>query len=1193
MARTWTEAQSAAINTRNKTLLVSAAAGSGKTAALTERIIRSLTDKDSPADISNMLIVTFTRAAAAELRQRIFTSLSEALAEDPDNKHLCNQLINISSAKICTIDAFYLDVIRTNFDKLSISPSFRTADASELDVLARSVMEDAVDDFYENRCEDFSMIAECFVGLRSSSRLAEIFLDLYSRTSSLPEGIEFIKASSLLCEKEATKDFFKTSFGNIIQKNLLDECEYYLSALSEYCYMMADDEHIGSAYLSAFAYDKGYVEKLCTLLCEGSYEDCRAHIMSYTPLKLGSLKKEFKNDFTDECTGIRNKLKERIKAWKEKTFAHTPQSIFKLMYKTAHISEALYDLLYDFDRRFSSEKKQRNIFSFTDIRRLAMELLVNKDGAPTPTALEYAERYTDIYIDEYQDVDRVQDLIFRAISKPTARFMVGDIKQSIYSFRGAEPQVFSEYRKLFPDITADEDSQAASIFMSNNFRCDSTVIDFTNTVCSFVFSECGESMGYTKADDLVFSKIVENRKTDEAPVEVAILVDGEKNEEDTDEEAKKEDSKTLEARYIALRISELLKDGKKADGTKILPHDIAVLFRTKAMGAYVKKALNEVGILSSDNTDENYFENPDVLLILCLLNAIDNPQRDIYLAGLLRSPIFNFTLDELVEIKYAADKTLSIYDALCLYKEGDSALAHKCRTFDNILSEYRDLSASLSVDKLLRHIYSSNLIAATGLVNSNDDNNLIRLYEYARKFESGSFKGLYNFIVYINKIIEEGTKIESASGEATEGRVTLMTIHQSKGLEFPVCFLCNAGGGFNMQESRESLAFEPSVGLAMKIADSSGLARINTPMREAMLSVAERKQTEEEMRILYVALTRARERLIVSATSRRSSDDLIKDAIHDHKFKNRFTVCASHSYIEWILASLAPTFDTSFCKIEWIDKNAISKTSFATEEEVVSKEEIEIDSEIQKMLNERFSYVYPYEAASRLPAKISVSEILGDPHKNGDDGTTYLFENKKSYTAPPIFSGRSKDGTLSARRGTATHLFMQFCDFDNAEKNGIESELYRLIEKKFVPKDTNKLVYLDELEKFFESELYGEIKSAKRIIREQRFNILLPPTLLNSDPEFAEQTKEEFLAVQGVIDLIIEDKDGNIILCDYKTDRLTKSELESYDLLAKKMTDRHKKQLSFYKDAISTLFSKDCKKILIYSTQAARSVEIE
>ena len=1205
----WTDSQLDAINVRDKTLLVCAAAGSGKTACLTKRIIDQLTNEG--AEIDQMLIVTFTRAAAAELRQRIFSSLSNAMADESKKNHLSRQLIKISSAKICTIDSFYLDLVRTNFEKLDLSPSFRPADEAELNVLSRSVMEDTVDSFYETRQKEFSELAECFVNVRNTASLSEVFLSLYSNTESLPEGIGFIKESADKMLADSKLDLFEGHFGSHLKDEILLTAKYFYSIYVDICDEMKEDEKFSSNYLPAFLGDKDLLESLIKNLEHGTFAECYATVNSYKALGLKSISK-YRTEDVEKFKALRDRFKKQLASIIKKAFTISPENIPKALEKTARLTNTVYELLLDFEKHITEEKKQRSICSFSDIRRYAMELLVTKEKTPTPLATELSQKYKYIYIDEYQDVDKVQDLIFRSIAGPTSRFMVGDIKQSIYSFRGADPSLFNSYREKFAAI---EDGMIpsgndASVFMSDNFRCDSTVVNFTNDVCSFFFSECAQSMKYSKKDDLIFSKVVEDRVCPEEPVSVYVLCPSEdlpEKDPDTESDEIDETAKEIEAKFIASKICELLKDGKKANGERILPHDIAVLFRTKAMGSCVKEALSKAGIDCSDSSDKEYFENPDVLLMLCLLNAIDNPQRDIYFTGLLRSPFFNFTLDELIAIKRPLGRAYSMFDALCIYeKENCDELSKKCRTFIDTLDKFRDAAVSLPTDKLIRYLYSTELFAANGLINADDSSNLMRLYEYARKFEGSSYKGLYNFIEYINRVIEQDTTLESRSGEISEGKVTLMTIHQSKGLEFPVCIVAGAGGMFNFQNAKESLVFESTVGIAMKIPDGSGYARLDTPMRQSLIGISKQGQTEEEMRILYVALTRAREKLIITASTRGKEASVRERAEHNRTYKCRYTVCNVHSYIDWILASADPDASSPYYSVSFIERDGIEATVAKRKTVSLSEKHAKSSDEVNELLRDRFSFRYPYTEATRLPAKISVSRLIPEkpdgesaelPIEMGD--TEAKQKNKKSYNTqyqvPEILRSEigGKKKPTPAERGTATHLFLQFCDFERTEKTGVPEELCRLIDRGFIPDNSASLVFEKELEAFFHSELFKEIKKAKRVIREQRFNILLPTSTLSTDPEFLKQTEGEELAVQGVIDLLIEDENGEMILCDYKTDRLTEEMAENDSLLKKEMYRRHGDQLSYYTKAVERLFERKCKKVLIYSTAAKKAIEIE
>ena len=1183
----WTPAQSAAIDTRGKDLLVSAAAGSGKTATLTERIIRSLKDEEHPADISKMLIVTFTRAAAGELRMKIFKALSEALAKDPSNRHLASQLIKTTSAKISTIDSFYLDIIRENFSSLGLPSNFRIADTAECELLAKECMSDTVAKHYDRDTEAFSSFAECFVSVRGGERLPEILLSLYESISAYPEGIEFLVECAEKYGVSAESDFFRTPFGEVRAQGVEEALKYYRDVLLDAVSLMQEEEKLRECYLPSFSYDLNFCTDAIEILAKREYETARAHIQGYSPISLKTIRGELPPEIT-LAKEKRTEITKAIRELQKKSFSLSSEHISRAMLHSRDITLQLYSLLSDFERTFSEEKLRRSALDFADIRRYAMKLLVSRDGEPTEVAKSISAKFTDIYIDEYQDVDRVQDMIFKSISNGKNRFMVGDIKQSIYGFRGAEPHVFAGYREAFPlHGTPDaESSPCESIFMSNNFRCDENIIDFTNLVCSYLFGIFKENIGYRSEDDLRFTKQKPSPEYVSQKVTLAIVTPPE--DEDSDYVSNAENNRESEAKYIAAEISRLLKCGKLANGERVRPEDIAIMFRSGAIKPHLKAALDDAGIAYSGGEDNKYFESPDVLLVLSVLNVIDNPHRDIHLAATLYSPLFSLTLDDLVKIRKRESDAHSLYDALCAYTECESdELSAKCRDFLSALAEWRDMTHAMTVNKLLRRIFASKRFVLSGISGSE---NLRILYEYARKFEAGAYRGLYDFIEYLNRMIANGTKLESGGSDSAAGKVSLITVHHSKGLEYPVCFLCGTSGQFNKNDFKDSMIFEASTGVAMKLADGTGFARINTPMREAIISKLLANQIEEEMRVLYVALTRAREKLFVTGSSTLSADELLDAAAVRRKYSGKHTLMKCRSSLDWILTALSGLDVSNICEMRFIDPTAIeNERSTVTPTESIAPK-AEPSAELYAKLTADFDYRYPYLHLSRVPAKISVSRLSPDVLDERED-TLNLFDTDKKASVPRILLSNDKESASATARGTSTHLFLQFCDFARAKAHGVEDEAARLIEARYIPPEAKEEMFADELERFLESDLYREIISAKQVIREQRFNILLPSSDFSQDKDFINATDEP-LAVQGVIDLILVDERGDVSLFDYKTDRLSKAEMSDDTLLEGKLTALHREQLGYYRIAAERLFGKPIKRAAIYSTAAAKTVDI-
>ena len=1191
----WTPMQELAINERNKTLLVSAAAGSGKTATLTQRIITRITQDD--ADISRMLIVTFTRASAADLRLKIYKAISEALAKNPQNRHLSNQLTKLNNAKICTIDSFYYDIIKSNFTEAGVSPSFRIIDEGEYKLIAKSVMNDAIDDLYEND-PNFPRFVECFTSIRSSKNLADTFLSIYSALSTVPAGIDYINECAAPLYAQANLDFYQTDCGKLL-KEITEEFFTHYKNLLEYALdIISDDDFVKDKYGSQISEDLGLCQ---TILDELHLENCvystiKEHLESFSHTKMGTVSAANKTDESVLAKAIRDEFKDKKEDLYEKYYMSTQETVPSVMKETADHTATLYNLLKNFQSRLDIQKQKLNFLTFSDVSRKTYNILI-KNKKPTELAKKIALEYDDIYIDEYQDVDYLQDDIFSAIATPTNRFMVGDIKQSIYKFRGAEPTLFSKYRKAFPNIEEKKESNAATIFMSNNFRCDKNVINFTNLVCSNIFKTAGGCVKYVDKDNLLFSK--DNEDTiDDKHISVNIIhVPKKSSNSKSNDEDDEDDYIALEweSEFIATQIESLIGKERNDDGSLIKAGDIAVLFRSKSINPHLSAALYRRNIKVAEADSTKYFENDDVLMMLCILNSIDNPERDIYLAGTLRSPLFNFSADELLLLRSQYSEPYSLFGGLCAYiKDNEDELSKKCQVFIQKLSYWQEIASTLSIDRFLLMLFNDDMIISSGIIsNQNDDGeggNILLLYEYARSFNQNGFSSLYEFIEYINSLIEEDQNLPEITKSSSSDRVSLMSIHKSKGLEFPVCFLSYSGKAFSLEESKQSLILNYPLGLAMKLADQSGFALLNTPMRQVLLAKALRSNVEEEIRTLYVALTRARERLHVVGTTQSNRETLETKAKINSICKDSYsTLCASRNYIDWILLALQHD-----CP-QYVDVNFLSPEDITLSLDDISEEEnveiTEIDTELYKKLSESFQFNYEYQELSKVPSKLSVSRLYPDVLDDNDTSLT-LFSDDKSAKIPTFFSKETPIPSAS-ERGTATHLFFQFCNFDYAAVHGIDEELERLCELKYLPENAPDLIYKDELDKFLQSDLIKQIFAAKQIIREQRFNISLPVNNFTKNADLIEKMNGEPLAVQGVIDLILVDKDGNIKLFDYKTDRMSDKELANPKLAKWKLNNAHSTQLSYYAKAIEQMFGKKCESVQIYSTHSGLLYDID
>lgn len=1206
----WTDAQTAAIESRGKTVLVSAAAGSGKTTTLTERIIRSVTDPEREADISRILVVTFTKAAASDLKSKISKALTLSLAENPGNRHLCRQMIKLGGADICTIDAFYYKVVKENFDRLGIPAGLSIMDESESKVLLATLMQDVIEDFYESepRGGDFWQFMDCFTDSRGNDTAASELLELYRKLGGYPENLEYLMKNAERLDAEAENSFFDSLCGKEISALCFRFFDHAEKVYSDALPLILSDEKAAKAYGPSFAYDIEHFGKMRRALEERNYGELKRLFDTYAPLRLGSLRNP-----DPEILRFRNLRKyctERVKILGSRFFTADEGQNISDMRKTAAFCRMAYRLLCELDRRFSAEKRRRNVCDFTDNKRFALELFTFPDGTPTPYAAEYSERYDEIYIDEYQDTDLVQDRIFAAISRGNNRFMVGDIKQSIYRFRGANPDVFAQYKNSFPDIESAGDGDAGSIYMSENFRCDEPVISLTNRVCGFLFRSAADSIGYSPKDDLVFRKNVDTATRTMVPSRLCVVRSysaAALKKLDEDKRKKYEGGKQeLEAREVISEIRKLLQDESavcedKGVLRRIEPRDIAVLTRGNDTADRLARALSDAGIPSSARTDVRYFENPEVLLVLSLLNVIDNPQKDVYLAGVLRSPLFGFSMGELISVRALSDGGMSLFDDLIYASEHleDEALRGKVSGFLTKLGEYREKARLLTVDKLIRYLYSDTMILSFAGLSSDGQGssdamsrraNLLMFYDYARKYESGTYKGLYSFIGYINDIIASEQKIETPAAEADKNVVQVMTIHNSKGLEFPVCFVVSLDKSFGASGARRIL-FDYKLGVGVLFGDESGFAGYTNAIYTAISERNTREDREEEMRVLYVAMTRARERLYLSASV--GTDDWRQEAECEAPYADSETVLAQKSFFDWImLAVLSGGEPLPFEMYEFQPYDLPQKESGGTAvlEPSASPDTEAEEERLLKHIKDFYGFEYPYSYLSKLPAKLSVSKlypaVLDDAENDEAPSEIALYDL-------PRFLIPSEERASAADRGTATHTFMQFCDFKAAERDGVEKEIEKLCRVGLLPPESAKLIRTEWLDEFFKSDFYRGLSECRRVFREMRFHIKLPASKFTENDEFAEQLKGEEIVVQGVIDLVFEDDGGNIILCDYKTDALTSSELSDASLAQKKLAERHSLQLSYYKEAVRQIFGKEPARVCIYSLPLGEAVDIE
>ncbi len=1207
--REWTEEQLSAIETRDRTLLVSAAAGSGKTATLTERIIRSLTDENDPADIDKLLVVTFTNAAAAELREKLSAALSEALSHSPENARLKRALYLLPAAKIRTIDSFCSEVLRQNADRVGVSPSYRIADTAECELISSSVANSLIDAAYRGELpeiasvEEFDALADCLTDSGRSDELADVFRFVRERCDSLEDGVPALLPLIKKYDPECFTSVEESADGKYIIARVREAAEHYkrvlegqraslLEPCTEFCDSVTaagDGLSCGPTdgeirYADMLSSDIKLLGGLCTL---STYDEYKALFDELKFVTRPSLRADKKTEKTEKTALLRDMMKKDISAFSS-YFVYTSE-MWRELYSSLYSSlSVLYRFVLKFDEVFLNQKRRAGALSYADVERYTYKCLVGRDGEPTDIAINLRNRFSAVYIDEYQDVNSLQNAIFAAISRENNRFMVGDIKQSIYGFRSAEPEIFAKMKAAFPPLS-DEYTDEASVFMSKNFRCDKGIVDFVNSVFDRVFSRVGDSIGYSDGDKLGYAKRHEFDEPEYRSPEICLIPRSSPSVFEEDEEEKEE---PVAPRVVAAKICELLRSGVLDNGERIKPSDIAIILRfAKGKDHKYAEALEELGIPSAISGSGRFFLSPEILLVLCLLNTIDNPRRDIYLAGLLLSPLFDFSADELALIRRASSSG-SLYESIVDYSVGhpeDAKLSH----FLSRLSYYREVSEGMCVDALLDKLYRETGLLALAEKKGGGDN-LLLLYNYARGFSVGSFSGLYNFISFINSLIDKKTEFDDNRESESKDAVKIITCHSSKGLEYPVVFLVECGTKITNRDKSSRLAFSSDFGLAFRLRSEGGVALADNPARDITNHYIYRKLFEEELRILYVALTRARERLyIVGSADTKDIDEYKKRLSLLCETLSPYSVRTLSSPMEIMLASSRREFLSPEEFVSGFEKTAANEQKMQTNDIILGKEEAGAPLSSEELLK-RLSYKYPRVEMTKLPEKMSVSKTSPDILDGADEGTFVRSfsdaDSEEKRHLPAFFEGRSSEE--SAKRGIATHYVLQFCDLNSLKEKGAEAEIERLFNEGYISLEDKNRVRVDEIEVFRSSKLFSDMLSAKNLYRELRFNTLLSASLFTEDEDKRKALAGEKILVQGVIDCVVEYENGDIGLFDYKTDRLKKEELENRCAAEERLRASHKTQLSFYAKAAEEIFGKAPKTLAVYSLHLGEIVDM-
>ncbi len=1230
----WTKEQQKAINTRDRTLLVSAAAGSGKTATLTERIIQSILDEKNPADIGRMLIATYTNAAVDELRDRIGKAIKRAAAENPDNARLEEQLLRLKDAKILTITSFCNSILRSSAESIGLAPNYRIAEPPEAKILSSGVLESLINAAYEGELTDvctsdeFIELADCLSNVKFSEGLSVTIAYIFEKLTYSEGGIDTL----LPLIEEYNPSRFTSVENTRIGKYIMEHTRFVFSEYeAAYAKILrtVSEERLDSKNAPK-ANDEAAFSAKCA--AESSYEVLRENILSFHASKPSRSAYDTITDFYQSFRILHSYFATDLKSFSGNFFVYSTEEWRELYIKLYKLLNILYKFLKKYYLIFMDEKRKKCICEFSDVERYAYEALYEKDGSLSPLAVELSNKFDAIYVDEYQDVNGLQSKIFSAIAKENNMFMVGDIKQSIYCFRSARPEIFAGMKETFPLLGNDGDYPAASIFMSNNFRCDKSVVDFVNGIFDKMFGLLGKNIGYKPEDRLEFSKIYPDGSSPISHTPEIHIIEKSTAKKEVANDAPEDPAEAIieeetnanriQAKHIANKIKELTESSRLANGKRVEPKDIAILMRSVkgSLAAAISEELRKNGIASDIAEIGDLFMCEEVLLALSFLYSIDNPQKDIYLTAVMLSPIFAFTADEIFKIRHSYEHE-TLWESVIEYTN-DNPDFEKGKRFVSSILRYRKLSEGQPTDALISTIYRESGLFALAAKNGVREN-LILLHSYARKYEQSDFKGVYSFISYINALIEKGETFPAAASAEVENSVKIMTIHKSKGLEFPVAFIAGASASFG-SGSDGRIIFSENFGISIKTKDDSGLALVDNPAQNAVKHFIRCGEFDEELRVLYVALTRAREMLYVYGTcAQKSAEEYVESIETTRELLSPYFATKAKSLLDIIMLGRS-------CGKLYIDSpdesgDPLSDTEYSSYDEKCEKTKAPHCKGfvLSDTLSERFGFVYPLEHLKTLPEKVSVSKlsptVLDDSENTevtlddiiakerlvlirdagcdeekaadakeakGSDGTS----DAKSGILPSFITGIPE--RESAKRGIATHTVMQFCDFESLDINGVESELKRLCDLEFISEEDAKRVRIGELKAFLKSPLFTEMKNAKRLYRELRFNVKLPAEKFTSHSARKAALASSEVLVQGVIDCIIERSDGTLHLIDYKTDRLTNEERENETLGEQRLRRAHTLQLSYYRDAIEKIFGKAPEKIGVYSLHLGKEVEI-
>ena len=1143
-----TEEQRLALSARGS-ILVSAAAGSGKTAVLSHRAVSRILDPDDPVDVNDMLIVTFTNAAAAEMRQRISTILTEKANAAENDRRALEQRADLDNAAIGTIDAFCLDLVRENFETTGIRPDFRIASAERLALLEERAAREALNALLLAEPAAFRRLTTSLWEDGSMERAVADVRRVFRYTQAMPFPRAWLDRVAADFARPAPLD--ERPWTQALLAHTFDRVDFAVGGLQRGMALLREDETLAAAYGEAFAQTMDNLLRVREAAKSGRYDNVRAAFAQAISLRLKSardvdeaLRERAKRAYDEakKCLKAESAFYEATAAEQENALARLGEAVGLLCRTVAYMSD-----------RLMAQKRETNFYDFADLEHAALSLLCDeKDGRPLPREGEWKGRFREVMVDEYQDTNDLQDAIFYALSDEGRHaFLVGDVKQCIYRFRRANPANFLQKKDAFAPY--DGVSDPAKIALRGNFRSRSDICDYVNHTFRLLMTREAAQMDYGEEDAL---RPLGTFPAVEEPAVTLHVVEG------PDLEA--------EAAYTAAALRRAYDEGllvtdKEGTLRPLRWEDVVILIRSckGAADVYVR-ALEAAGIPAWTSSKEGFAAREEIQMALALLRAIDNPLRDVPLLAALMSPVFGFTAEEIARIRLRDPKG-TLYAAL----KADAAEQPKSAAFLARLDRFRRWAGTLPSDRLIRQVMDD--VGLTAIVRAGENGavayaNLMMLAAYAADYESGGYRGLTAFLRYWERVERNGGDVPGAVVQEGENAVRVLSIHAAKGLQAPLVVLAATSRAINQRDAQTSLVLNEELGIGSVVYDDAACVRSDTVARTAIAFRERRETTAEELRLLYVAMTRAQDHLWLmvraddpAATLSAAASRLAAGWSAKEDALDPYLVASANKVSDWLL-SVALLHPDAGALRELAGEAIRPVTAPGRLAVVVGQPPADPTQEAAETKGEEMDfspfldYVYPYEDVLRFEAKYSVSQLAKSDHRVANCCTS----------RPAFITG---DRLTAAEKGTATHRFMCFADYEAARRS-VSDEIARLVAAGRLTPEQGEGIDVATVEAFFDSDLYRRVCAADRVLRESRFLYEMPVSQL--DPSCA---SEETVVVQGVADLVLFEPDG-VTIVDFKTDRHCTPE----DLIAK-----YTRQLAVYADAFASDYHVAKKTPYLYS----------